>query len=134
MKKLKKRNEMIIDIKTESLEDFFNRGREAASLLDKGKKLAPRRIISFEDPEDLVKFITKAKLILIAAIRKKPNSISQLASQLHRSRASIDKDVQMLESIGIVESEYVRNPGHGRRRIVKAIDSRPIKLRVETVI
>jgi len=24
----------------------------------------------------------------------------------------------MLESIGIVESEYVRNPGHGRRRYV----------------
>ena len=134
MKKLKKRNEMIIDIKTESIGDFFKRGRESAILLDKGERFTPRRTISFEDTEDLVKFITKAKLILIAAIRKKPNSISKLANQLHRSRVSIDKDIQMLESIGIVESEYVSNPGHGRCRIIKATDSRPIKLRVETVI
>ncbi len=35
------------------------------------------------------------------------------------SDASIDKDVQMLEFIGIVESEYVSNAGQGRCRIGK---------------
>jgi predicted transcriptional regulator len=75
-----------------------------------------------------------SKLALLAAIRKSPDSISKLALKLHRSRASIDKDVHLLESVGIVESEYVTNPGHGRYRIIKAIDSKPIKLQVETVI
>lgn len=134
MKKLKKRNEIIMNVKTETLEEFFDRGKETAKLIDKGEKLFPRKVISFEDPEDLVRFITQAKLALIAAIRRKPNSVSNLAHQLHRSRAAINKDVQLLESVGIIESEYVINPGHGRCRIIKAIDSRPIKLRVETII
>lgn len=81
-----------------------------------------------------MKFITVAKLALLAVIRKKPASISMLANKLHRSRASIDKDIQLLESVGIVESEYVINPGHGRCRVIKAVDKKPVKLRVETLI
>lgn len=92
------------------------------------------RIVSFEDTEDLIKFLTQTKRTLLAAIRKKPKSISSLANELHRSRSSIDKDIQMLEAIGIIESEYVSNPGHGRCRLIKAIDSNPIRLRVETII
>lgn len=134
MKKLEKNKEIVFTVKTESKEDFFARGKKIAALLDKGEHITPRRIISFEDPNDLIKFLTKAKLALLAAIRKKPDSISRLAHKLHRSRAAIDKDVQLLESIGIVKSEYVINPGHGRCRIIKTIDSKPIKLEVETVI
>ena len=120
--------------KLETVDDFFARGRLVAKQLDKGEKILPSRIISFVDPEDLIKFLTQTKRALLAAIRKKPNSISGLANELHRSRSAIDKDVQMLESIGIVESEYASNPGHGRCRIIKTTDSRPIKLRVETII
>jgi hypothetical protein len=69
-----------------------------------------------------------------AAIRKKPDSISGLAHKLHRSRAAIDKDVQLLESVGIVVSEYIVNPGHGRCRIIRAMDSEPIKLHVEALV
>ena|SRR5580658_8918007 len=134
MNKSEKSNEIVFTVKTESLEDFFARGKKTAKLLDKGEPLYPRRIISFEDPNDLIKFLTETKLTLLAAIRKKPDSISKLAHKLHRSRSAIDKDVQLLESIGIVESEYVINPGHGRCRIIKAIDTRPIKLQVETII
>ena len=134
MKKSEKTNEIVFTVKTEAMEDFFARGKKMAKLLDKGESLQPRRIISFEDAHDLIKFLTETKLALLAAIRKKPDSISKLAHKLHRSRSAIDKDVQLLESIGIVESEYVINPGHGRRRIIKAIDARPIKLQVETII
>lgn len=134
MKKSAKNNAIVFTVKTESLEDFFARGKNKAALLDQGKSVTPARIISFEDPKDLIKFLTEAKLVLLAAIRKKPDSISGLAHKLHRSRAAIDKDVQLLESVGIVESEYVINPGHGRCRIIKAIDSKPIKLHVEALI
>lgn len=134
MKKPKKQNEMIIDVKMETVEEFFERGKLTAKQLDKGEKVLSRRVISFENPEDLVKFLTQTKLALLAAIRRKPSSITSLANKLHRSRSAIDKDIQMLESIGIVESEYVSNPGHGRCRIIKATDPRPVKLRVETVI
>ena len=134
MKKRNKKNEIIIAVKTGTREEFFARGKHIAKQLDKGGKVTPTRTICFEDPADLIKFLTKAKLILLAAIREKPDSISKLAGKLHRSRAAVDKDVQMLESVGIVESEYLTNPGHGRCRIVKAIDSNPIKLQVEAII
>jgi len=126
--------EIVFTVKTESLKEFFSRGKHIASLLDQGKAIPPRKVISFEDPQDLIKFLTEAKLALLASIRKKPNSISKLAILLHRSRAAIDKDIQLLESIGIVKSEYVINPGHGRCRVIKSVDSKPIKLQVEAII
>lgn len=134
MKNSKKNNPIVFTVKTESIEDFFTRGKHKASLLDQKKSVTLERIISFEDPKDLIRFLTEAKLTLLAAIRKKPDSISGLAHTLHRSRSAIDKDVQLLEAIGIVASEYVTNPGHGRCRIIKAVDSNPIRLQVEATI
>lgn len=134
MTKSKKSKEIVFTVKIESREDFFERGKLTAMHLDKGKPIVPKRTISFEDPKDLIKFLTTAKLALLAAIRKSPDSVSTLAHKLHRSRSAIDKDVQLLEAVGIVESKYVNNPGHGRRRIIKAVDSQPIKLQVEAVI
>jgi predicted transcriptional regulator len=134
MKKLRKNKEITFTVKTESMEDFFARGKHIATRIDKGEPISPRRIISFEDPKDLIKFLTAAKLALLATIRKKPDSISRLAHKLHRSRSAVDKDIQLLESVGIVESEYVTNPGHGRHRIIKAIDPSPIRLHVESII
>jgi predicted transcriptional regulator len=123
-----------VNVRIASAKDFFERGKVLARQLDKGEKITPQRTISFEDPDDLVKFLTQTKRELLNIIRKKPNSISELANILHRSRSSVDKDIQMLESVGIVESKYMVNPGHGRCRIISPTDSRPIKLKVETVI
>lgn len=134
VKNAKRKNEIAFTVKIESAEDFFARGKHTAKALDKGEKLSPSLIISFEDPEDLIEFLTKTKQVLLAALRKKPDSISGLAHTLHRSRAAIDKDVRQLESIGILKSEYIINPGHGRCRIIKAVDENPIKLHVETII
>ncbi len=121
-------------IKAESVENFFARGRETAKLLDQNKTVKPRRIISFEDPRDLIKFLTAAKINLLSTIRKHPDSLSNLAKLLNRSRAAINKDIQLLEAIGIVKSEYVANPGHGKQKIISAIDKEPIQLQVQTVI
>lgn len=134
MKPLKRKNKAFITVKTSTRHDFFSRGKLLAKMLDEGKSLKPSRVISFEDPDDLVKFLTKMRLTLLAVLRKKPDSISGLARKLHRSRASVDNDVRLLESVGIVESEYVSNPGHGRHRIIKAVDQFPVKLMVEATI
>jgi predicted transcriptional regulator len=134
MNKPEKNKPTVFTVKTEAREDFFARGKKIATLLDKGKTVMPHKIISFEDTRDLIKFITEAKIALLSTIRKKPDTISSLARKLHRSRSAIDKDVQLLESVGIVESEYVINPGHGRCRVIKAVSSGPIKLQVESII
>lgn len=133
MKKLLK-NKVTVIVKTGTRDEFFARGKKVAKMLDEGRHLAQSRIISFEDPNDLTKFLTRTKLALLAVLRKKPDSITGLARTLHRSRAAVDRDIQLLELVGIVESEYVINPGHGRCRIIKTTDSNPIQLRVEATI
>lgn len=133
MKKSRKNNTTIL-VTHETMKDFFSRGKATAKLLDKKKYIGKSRIISFEDPADLVKFLMCNKLKLVADIRKKPNSVSALAKDLGRSRAAVYKDVQELESIGIVKSEYVDNPGHGKHKIIKAVDEQPIHLHVQAVI
>src|SRR3982751_6393598 len=131
MKNSRKKSDITVTVKTESSKDFFARGKHIAKILDKSKEIPSSRIISFEDTEDLIEFLTKTKQALLAVLRKQPDSISELAHKLHRSRAAINKDVRQLESVGIVISEYVINRGHGRSRIVRAANPNPIKLYVE---
>ncbi|HSW68798.1 MAG TPA: HTH domain-containing protein [Gammaproteobacteria bacterium] len=129
-----KKDKTPVLVTSESLEDFFARGRRTAQLLDQGKAVQSRRIISFEDPSDLVKFLTKNKLKLVSSVRKKPSSVSKLAITLKRSRSAVDKDIQELESVGIIKSTYVVNPGHGRCKMIMAADKEPVKLQVQAVI
>jgi predicted transcriptional regulator len=121
-------------IKTESQEEFFTRGKITARLLDRKKSINPSRIISFEDTADLVRFLTQRKMELIAMIRNQPNSIAGLAKALNRSRAAVDRDVYALESVGLIKSEYTINPGHGRHKLIMAVDKKPIKLQVEAIL
>lgn len=134
MKKSKRKNELNFIVRTGSIEEFFTRGKHIAKSLDKKKNNPNTRIISFEDPADLISFLTKTKLDLLTALRKKPESITGLARKLHRSRSAIDRDIKMLESVGIVTSEYISSSGHGRFRIIKITNLKPIRFMVEVTI
>ena len=50
-----------LTIKTGTEEDFFKRGRLLAKAADRGEQLPDERIISFEDPADVMKLITAAR-------------------------------------------------------------------------
>lgn len=63
-------------------------------------------------------------------IRDKPRSISDLAKALHRNRASVTKDVDVLEQFGLVKSEMAVNAGHGRVRIVKPASKDAVTLQI----
>ena len=131
----KKKNNLPLTLATtETIEDFFQRGVRTAKLLDQKKSVAARRVISFEDTVDLVSFLTKNKIKLVSVIRRHPNSITKLATALHRSRAAVDKDVKALEAVGILKSEYIVNPGHGLCRVISVVDENPIHLQVQTSI
>lgn len=120
-------------VQQETLVDFFARGIRTAKRLDQKKPVKQRRIISFEDPLDLARFLMDSKSSLMADIRKNPLSITKLAKLAKRSRAAVCKDIQELEAIGMVKSEYQINPGHGRCKIVTAVDKNPIHLQVQTL-
>lgn len=71
---------------------------------------------------------------MLAMIRKKPRTLTDLAKVLRRSRAAVDRDVKLLASVGIIKSNYVSNPGHGKHKLITATDQTPITLQVKTTI
>ncbi|OFZ70175.1 MAG: transcriptional regulator [Betaproteobacteria bacterium RBG_16_58_11] len=105
-------------IKTGTEEDFFKRGRKVAKLADLGAHLTDERIISFEDPADLLRLLTTARLALFRAIKERPGSITDMAERLHRDRSAVKRDVDELEKVGLVRVEPKTLPGHGRMKEV----------------
>ncbi|MDP1606204.1 MAG: HTH domain-containing protein [Rhodocyclaceae bacterium] len=108
-------------IKTEGTEEFFNRGKLIARLADRGEAMPRERVIAFEDPEDLARLITTAKLALFREVRNCPGSITELSVRLHRDRSAVKRDIDALERAGLIEIETKPHPGHGRKKEVRAV-------------
>jgi predicted transcriptional regulator len=49
-------------VQTAGADEFFKRGQEIARFADQGKRIARERVIAFEDPEELARLVTAAKL------------------------------------------------------------------------
>lgn len=113
-----------LTIKTGTEEDFFKRGRLLAKAADRGEQLPAERIISFEDPADVMKLITTARLALFRAVKEMPGSITQISERLHRDRSAVKRDIDELERAGLVTIANKVLPGHGRMKEVRATASR----------
>ncbi|HEY3974479.1 MAG TPA: HTH domain-containing protein [Candidatus Sulfotelmatobacter sp.] len=108
-----------VRVVTESTEEFFSRAREDARKLDRGRKLEPELVISFEDASEMMKVLSAQRLRLLRA-SKTATSVSLLAETLNRNARAVSRDIDLLESFGLLRTRYMPNPGHGRRRIVES--------------
>lgn len=113
-------------IKTGSAEGFFKRGREVARLVDQCKPISAQRVITYEDPEELARILTTAKIALFRAIKKQPGSITDIAARLKRDRSAVKRDIDDLQKAGLVFVEEKPHPGHGRLKEVRASADRVI--------
>ncbi|MCL2345672.1 MAG: MarR family transcriptional regulator [Desulfobulbus sp.] len=113
-----------LTIKTASEENFFKRGRQLAKAADRGEPLPDERIISFEDPADVMKLITAARLALFRAVKEMPGSITQISERLHRDRSAVKRDVDELARAGLVTIADKALPGHGRMKEIRATANR----------
>lgn len=113
-----------ITIKTGTEEDFFKRGRQLAKAADRGDQLPDERIISFEDPADVMKLMTSARMALFRAVKEMPGSITQISERLHRDRSAVKRDLDELERAGLVTIADKVLPGHGRMKEVRAAANR----------
>jgi predicted transcriptional regulator len=121
-----------LTIKTGTEEEFFKRGRMLAKSADRGEQLPDERIVSFEDPADVIKLITTARLALFRAVKEMPGSITEISERLHRDRSAVKRDVDELERAGLVTVAEKVLPGHGRMKEVRAIANR-FSLQAEVV-
>jgi predicted transcriptional regulator len=111
-------------IRTGSVEGFFKRGRDIARLADQGKPIPAERVIAYEDPEELARILTTAKIALFRAIKERPGSITDIAARLNRDRSAVKRDIDDLEQAGLVSVEERLHPGHGRLKEVRAAAER----------
>ena len=121
-----------LTIKTATEDDFFARGRQLAKAADRGELLPDERIVSFEDPADVMKLITVARLALFRAVKEMPGSITQISQRLQRDRSAVKRDVDELERAGLVTISEKVLPGHGRMKEVRATAQR-FRLQAEVV-
>ncbi len=108
-----------VRVVTDGIEGFFSRAREHARKLDRGEKLESELVISFEDASEMMKVLSAERLRLLRA-SKTATPVSVLAGALKRNARAVSRDINLLESFGLLRTHYVPNPGHGRRRIVES--------------
>ena len=113
-----------VTIKTGTEDEFFKRGRQLARAADRGERLPRERVISFEDPADLMKLMTETRLALFRAVKETPGSISDIAQRLHRDRSAVKRDVDELQRAGLITVTEKVLPGHGRMKEVRAVADR----------
>jgi predicted transcriptional regulator len=113
-------------IHTDGFEGWAKRARAHAKALDQGRKLTPSKSVTFETAAEMARLLTPARLVLFDCLRVHPRPIKELAASLKRDVRAVRRDVSALEKYGIVKSEQIVNPGHGRIRMVSA----PAKVRI----
>ncbi len=108
-------------IRTDTVDGFFARARDAARLADQAQAFDGKVTLSFEDPQRMFTVLSEERRRLIREVMREPQTIKDLTSRLHRNRSAITKDVGMLEKMGLVVSSRQPNPGHGFQKVVRSI-------------
>jgi predicted transcriptional regulator len=111
---------MKLTITTGAEADFFERGKELARKLDRGERVEPECIVSFEDPQELLELITTARINLFRTVKEEPGSIAEIARRLHRDRSAVKRDVDKLAAAGLFSIEAQPLCGHGRMKVITA--------------
>ena len=99
---------------------FFRRAREHTRKLDRGEPIAPEITVTFEDVRDMLRVLSAERVRLLRVAMEKAVPVSDLANGLQRDTRAVSRDVDLLESFGLLRTRYEKNPGHGRRRIVES--------------
>jgi predicted transcriptional regulator len=119
-----KRSKTRVTVASDGVNGFFARASERARKLDRGEELAPEIVISFQDPSDMLRVLSAERVRLLRLAKERPLAVSELAGGLKRDTRAVSRDVDLLEEFGLLQSRYVPNPGHGKRRIVHSRASR----------
>jgi predicted transcriptional regulator len=104
------------EIRVESVDTFFARGRRHAKAADHRRIRSQSRVVAFEDVRSLLRVLTDRRVVLLKQVQEMPSSITFLAQKLNRDRSAVARDVQLLERFGVVEVSERPLPGHGRQK------------------
>ena len=118
--KNRKNVKSLLKVKTGSIEEFFSSVESVMRSTDKDEALKPHfKTLVFENPMEMLRFLSTTKIKLINRIRHHPDTISNLAKDTDRRISAVTRDINELEKVGIVKTHSVINPGHGKRKIIE---------------
>jgi predicted transcriptional regulator len=103
----------------DGFEGHVRRSLELAEKMSQGEPVEAQRIITFQDPLQMIECLTAQRIRLCQVVRKKRLSISALAEELGRNRGSVTRDVNKLKKLGLLRLREEVNPGHGVVQIVE---------------
>lgn len=112
-----RKTSVIVD--KDGMEGFFRRAHAHARALDAGNDIPDETVIAFEDPADMMKMLTSARVQLLAYLRDGGETrIADLAERLGRDKRAVSRDVTAMRDHGLLLTKYVSNAGHGRNLVV----------------
>jgi predicted transcriptional regulator len=110
---------------------FFARGKAIAKQVDAKAPIKTQTTLSFEDPNDMLRILTVARLDLFQAVKLQPDSISGVALRLQRDRSAVKRDVDCLAHAGLIQVKDQVLPGHGRMKWISPVAH---SIRLEAVL
>jgi predicted transcriptional regulator len=119
--KKQKTNKTVLTVKTGTVEEFFDNAKKVMRALDKKEPIKPSHTLVFTEPMEMLHFLSEKKMKLINAIRRQPDSITNIAKITKRNRAAVYRDIHEMERFGLVKTHEEINPGHGRHKIVELV-------------
>jgi len=116
-------------LKAGTTKDFFTSALETAREIDEGKKITQKDVVWIE-PEMMLELLKINTTDVIKAIRSASRiTYAELQKNTGRSRATLNKDIRVLEQVGIVRVQSEKNPGHGRHKVVEIVSSAPMEFK-----
>ena len=102
----------------------FGRGLAVARALDRGEPLPFSKTVVEIDLAAFSKTLTEKRVALFDLVKRDRYSVTELADKTGRDPSAVRRDVELLESVGMVRTVKEPNPGHGTRRVVSAVAKR----------
>ena len=110
-----------ITVRTGTADDFFALTKDAARRMDRGARMEGAVTLVFEDPRRMLAVLSDERQRLMRVVLDAPKTVAELTHALKRDRATVSKDVRLLEHAGLVVTKRQPNPGHGVRTLVSAV-------------
>ena len=107
-------------IKIQSSNQYFDEFKKTWKNAAKKQKMDDEfeLVLSFSNISQLNKVFSAQRLRIIAAIkRKKPNSIRELSKILDREQSNVQRDVQELANLGVIQLRRIKKIGQKRESL-----------------
>jgi len=111
----------MVTLKNGTIDDFFDSALESAKEIDNKASVTDKHTIWMET-EDLLNILKPQRTKLIKYLRDKSKvDYSTLLKELDKSPTSLNKDLEFLYKVGLVDILKESNAGHGIKKVIKPL-------------